>query len=628
MAEKTITTNIEDENGVEASASRSRFRLLNEEEVTRWSQAIHMVCSNAWVPELRAAFAHLMPFVDEGCPTAYTDCQYRVGVSPTLLDAEKTSIEQLATIILHETMHNTQHHRQRFLNSSINNGKMVNFATDLEINSIIAEGVFDIDLSRGPRPGNGHWDYLPGEYRQIADEKEAADFNARIATAGSTSTVQVGDWFYTGALLPEYADFEDLAANLTAEQYLSYFEVEEETMSLQDFMKQHGSGSSNDDNDDDGNDGNGASGSGNNDENDADDAASNGGGSSTGNGTDAGDNASSNDGSNSGSNSGSGSGSNDDGGMTSDGCGGIADTSIDGEVTVTHIYKTGPNGTRVEVGKDAFVDRIDVSPNSDMWDEISKMGVDPISRTEEQAVRDQVAHDIENSRRSNGYGSHSGNMLLNYVEKGLRPPVVNWKSALRRAVNRASENVRKGNQDFSYTRRSKRYSRGRYIFPGLVSYVPKIRLAIDTSGSMSTNEYKNALSEAEGIIREANGTIEFVCVDAVASDVRKIRSVKDITDEMVGGGGTDMSAAVKQVCEAKPKDRPDVLIIATDGCYDWHGFAESLAAPEMSKTIPIVVVVYKFTEDTYFAKEGEFRNYQELCRKYNKDAKVLQAWVK
>lgn len=295
--------------------------------------------------------------------------------------------------------------------------------------------------------------------------------------------------------------------------------------------------------------------------------------------------------------------------------------------TVTKIYKKRADGTREEVGQDVWVDRIDIDPNDDVWKQASDLGIDPITRGEEQRVKEQIAHDIEEQRRSNAYGNGAGNMLLDYVARGLRPPVVDWKKMLRRVASRACAQKIKGRDDFTWQRLSRRYSQGKYMFPGMMSYVPTIRFAIDTSGSMSKNEYHKALSEAEGILRYSRAKIEVVCVDYVASKIRKVSSVKEITDEMVGGGGTDMGAALRQAAEQKPKERPDVLVIATDGCYDWDGFARQLAAPELKKMVVIVLLVYKFDEDRYYAEQGSVDKYQQLVRKYHKDAKVVQAWV-
>ena len=113
------------------------MRKMAEEEFRSWTRAIHKACSPEWVPALRFAFANLMPFVDEGCTTAYTDCHYRIGLSPDMLDPGKTTDEQLAIVVLHETLHNVQKHAQRLEGAGLPQ-LVKNYVTDFEINSIIA----------------------------------------------------------------------------------------------------------------------------------------------------------------------------------------------------------------------------------------------------------------------------------------------------------------------------------------------------------------------------------------------------------------------------------------------------------------------------------------------------------
>lgn len=629
---------------------RPRIRKLNQREIEQWSKGIHQVCEGpsknkrGWVPQLRAAYSHLMPFVDEQCDTAYTDCRYRIGISPKFLDPEQTSIEQLAFIILHETMHNTQHHRDRLLEKKGLDGKLTNFATDLEINGIIAQGVFGIDLGRPESPANGNWDYLFGEFKQL-NEEQANNINTRYVDENGKPMLgreyAAGDWFYQGGLFPKRGDFHDFPTDWTAEQYLGMLEVETEDMTFKEFQqrRQNGNGGS-------AGDGN-SNGTGDGSQSGGTSGGASGGqpmpGSAGGNSNIAGSGGSGNGSAGQGEMGapdsgvqlpGEGDGQNGSGGSEqsgnpmNDGYGGVAEETNDGHVRVTKIYKRNADGARTEVGKDALVDDIGTNDDDEVWKEASKLGINPISRGEEQKVKEQIAHDIEVYRRSNSWGTGSSDMLLNYIERGLRPPMVNWQKALRSAVSRACQEQMKGRDDFTYRRINRRYSQGKFIFPGMTSYVPTIRFALDTSGSMSADEYYNALSEAEGILRLAKAKIQFVCWDGEAGDVHQVKTIKEMKSQLTGGGGTLGSSSVRQIAEQKPKERPDVLVIATDGCFDWQDLAESLAIPEMKKIIPIVVIVYPFTEDNYYAKQGQIREYQELLRKYHRKAQVLQAWSK
>lgn len=674
------------------------IRKLSKPEMEQWVKAIHVVCDVGWVPALRSAFSHLMPFVDEDCSTAYTDCQYRIGIGPNLLDPSQTTLEQLATVILHETLHNTQHHRQRLFEKKGINGKLCNFAADLEINSLIAQGVHEISLKRDPDIGNGHWERLIGTFEML-DEDGAREINAKVDENGKplfAKSYRAGDMFYQGILLPRQGQFHDFPDNLTAEQYLGLLEVDVEDMTLTEFMnkmqdnndqpeQQNGNGSSNSDgNEDDSENGstNGADNSTNETDDGHDSSSENGNGTNGGDGSDGASAAANGStgnmpsangngsgmagagapGGNGAANMGAGSGGsaatsgsatasgNAAGGLGGvsgqgsmqdangldhngsktydDGFGGSAQDLGDGHVSVTHIYKRNADGTRTEVGRDNLVDDFGKHADDEVWKEASRLGIDPISRTEEQKVRDQIAHDIEMQRKTNGYGSGSALELLRYIERGLRPPLVDWKKMLRHVVTRACQEQTKGRSDYTYRRINRRYSQGDFIFPGMTTYIPTVRFALDTSGSMSATEYYNAFSEAEGILKFVKAKIDFVCWDGEATDAKKVKTLKEMKANLKGGGGTDPAVVSEQIEQEKERNRPDVLVVATDGCFDWDHFAESLSGPAMQNLIPVVLIVYKFSEDAYQNKQKELPALQKKLRRYHKKAMVLQAWSK
>lgn len=606
----------------------ANVRKLNDDEMKKWSQAIHKACQGSdggrqmmWLPALRAAYSHLMPFIDYGCATAETDCYYRIGLSPRMF-TDEVSVEQLAMVMIHEALHNTQHHRQRFYEDKGVNGKLVNYATDLEINSIIAEGIMGIKLERKPSPSNGHWENLFGRFWKL-DDNEVEKLNA----AGRN--VSKGDWEYEGGLFPKVHPFEDFPVNLTAEQYMSMLEADTEEISLQEFLDQvkkdrasngpdAGNGKGNASNGNESNSGNGGGNVGSSSEESNDNDASN----DTGDGSEA-----------SASDNGDGKNHNGEGykpgDIVDDGHGGGAIINDDASVTVTRIYKRNKDGSRTEIGRDAAinVDRIDIDLNDDVWNEASRIGINPISRGEEQNVKDQIAHDISTMKQSTWYGSAAGSRLLKYIDNGLRPPLVNWRKALSHTVGKSCQEQTKGHDDYTYRRLSRRYSQGRFKSPGMTSYVPSILFALDTSGSMSANEYKNALSEAEGIIRRIHANISMVCVDTQTYGVKKIRSVKDMTSTLTGGGGTDMSPVLDMIVDEKPKDRPDVIIIGTDGIWDWDEFMQACENPVLRKTEIIVLIVDDPKYVDQYTRTNDIRDLQNKLRKHHKKSKVLLAWT-
>ena len=95
----------------------------------------------------------------------------------------------------------------------------------------------------------------------------------------------------------------------------------------------------------------------------------------------------------------------------------------------------------------------------------------------------------------------------------------------------------------------------------------------DTSGSM-VDELEKVAAEVQKLL-EVVGEVEFVCADTeIKHEPKKARSVEEL--EWVGGGGTDMVNAIKQIIEyyANAKHIPDVIVVLTDGYCDWNKLHE------------------------------------------------------
>ena len=622
--------------------AKPRIRRMTEEESKAWARGIHRACSNIiGVPALRYGYANLMPFVDEQCTTAYTDCHFRIGLSPDVLDPEKTTDEQRAIIILHETLHNIHRHGVRFARRNLPN-TLVNFATDFEINSVIAEGVCGIKLDGKIRPNDStqHWEWLIGNIEKIETEEEAAAVNEAYVNA--KNPVKVGDNIYQGVLLPGVGKFWDLPANLTAEQYLSLMDwdnITEEDMLEQMAASDASQGSSNGmDSQDSTGEGEGqGQGNGSDSENDGNEGEGSDGSSPAGNaaedaGADGGDASDGPD------------GEGDEGDADGDGSGsGSGNGTIKVKATRkyqggTRIWQDHADGSRTDfVEENQWVDEIhfDGSLDQEVWDQVDSLGIHPIDRGFESKIREQIAHDIEEQKSTNNQGCNSMMAVLNYIAKGLRPPIVDWRKLLRQVIAKATQDMTAGRQDYTYRKRRRRSSGPvsgyptptEVIYPGLMAYLPRLLFALDTSGSMSQVEFSKALSEAEGILRETRSSIEFVSVDARAAQIVKAHTLKDITSNLSGGGGTDMRAALALVADMKPTERPDALVIATDGGFFWPEFIEALSMPGLEKTAVIVLVVYKFNEDRYYTEQSTISELAQAMRARKKDAYLVQAWV-
>ena len=187
----------------------------------------------------------------------------------------------------------------------------------------------------------------------------------------------------------------------------------------------------------------------------------------------------------------------------------------------------------------------------------SEADVENIRRVTAEAVREQGA-------KGRGFVP-SG--LHRWAEEVLGAPTIAWQTLLARAARNAIA-YRPGAVDYRYSRVSRRqaacgFGPGRPIMPALIAPVPRVALVLDTSGSMGSEDIKAGLSEASGVLRAVGADIQFCACDAKVHEMKKVRSVHALHALVKGGGGTDFHPAFEAL--AKLKERPEVVVFATDG---------------------------------------------------------------
>lgn len=107
--------------------------------------------------------------------------------------------------------------------------------------------------------------------------------------------------------------------------------------------------------------------------------------------------------------------------------------------------------------------------------------------------------------------------------------------------------------------------------PHTVKENVEIAVAIDSSGSIGTEEINEFISEIVGISRSfANLNMTLIVCDAKVHDVYEIRNGFDLKDIKIrGGGGTDATPIVKWLEENKPYAK--LWIYLTDGYTQLNG---------------------------------------------------------
>lgn len=144
---------------------------------------------------------------------------------------------------------------------------------------------------------------------------------------------------------------------------------------------------------------------------------------------------------------------------------------------------------------------------------------------------------------------------------GHLSPKVNWLQALRQKLRFGVS--RKQSRDTTWNVPNRRFLGASYVFPSAVGpESPKIAFAIDTSGSMSEQDLKQALGELEDIRKKFNARVYFVDCDAELYQSRWISPFQSLP-ALKGGGGTDFAPVFSHLLDKRIK--PDYCVFFTDG---------------------------------------------------------------
>jgi len=174
----------------------------------------------------------------------------------------------------------------------------------------------------------------------------------------------------------------------------------------------------------------------------------------------------------------------------------------------------------------------------------------------------QMAQDIKAAQERGDVPSN----LAAWAGEVLEPKV-DWRRELRATVRRAV-NFTAGFGDFTYRRLSRRQGNSQFIRPGTHAPCPSIAIGWDTSGSMH-HLMAAAAGEIQGIASQAGvGDLWVIPCDAEAGTPIKIKPrqrIEGISDDITGGGGTDMGKCVT----AAAKMKCDIIIIITDCITPW-----------------------------------------------------------
>jgi predicted metal-dependent peptidase len=164
-----------------------------------------------------------------------------------------------------------------------------------------------------------------------------------------------------------------------------------------------------------------------------------------------------------------------------------------------------------------------------------------------------------------GYTSAKSQGLLpagvERIVVGHLQPKVNWLQALRQKMRLSCS--RKASRDVSWSIPNRRFLNSNFIFPTNIGpEQPKIVFAVDTSGSMSSEDLKQGIAELEDIRKKFNAKVYFIDCDSAVYESRWIKPFEALP-QLKGGGGTDFEPVFKHIKDKRIK--PDYCVFFTDG---------------------------------------------------------------
>ena len=193
--------------------------------------------------------------------------------------------------------------------------------------------------------------------------------------------------------------------------------------------------------------------------------------------------------------------------------------------------------------------------------------------------QDQIMQQVAESAAKMDKGSVPGGMQEILDE--ILDPKIDPRKLLMKVVRTHTDQMSKaGEGRYSYRRPSRRQS-NTFIRPSQWKPIPRITLVIDTSGSMGKTDLQLGVGLVANVLNglSLRDGLWVMCFDAEPQWTEKIFDPSKI--ELRGRGGTDMSQAiVEAVNPPKRQDKPELVLVVTDGETDW---------PSKPVGVPVVV---------------------------------------
>lgn len=241
--------------------------------------------------------------------------------------------------------------------------------------------------------------------------------------------------------------------------------------------------------------------------------------------------------------------------------------------------------------EDVYNQLDDDEENQDFNQDIEEAEGD-ISELQDELDDILVRASVQSQMANDKPGSIPGEIEL-YL-KSLLDPVLPWDKILRRYMNQNIKN------EYSFTRPNRRFLPDVYLPTQYSNSLDNIAIAIDTSGSVSDEQFHQFMSETYNICKSLRPKeLTLIQFDWLIRAEDKITSPSDFAKvKFTGRGGT----LIDPVIEWAGENRPKLLIIFTDGYfYDCP----------LDPKLPIIWLIH--SQENYQAPYGRVIDYPLNC---------------
>lgn len=180
----------------------------------------------------------------------------------------------------------------------------------------------------------------------------------------------------------------------------------------------------------------------------------------------------------------------------------------------------------------------------DMWQESDEF--------DEKTLR-EFAEKVINASQKGTIPSQVESLIANLKNSQGEIP---WNIMLKKLMGTVESNKKK-----TITRRNRRQPNRLDLRGEIRNHKSEIAVAIDISGSISNEEFKQAIKEVLSIVKNYNHEITIIECDKEVKRVYKAKSVRDIKKRLTSGGATKFTP----VFEYANNTKCNLLIYFTDG---------------------------------------------------------------